>query len=85
MAQVIVTLKIMPTGTDVNLDELENEIKKTVNPERITREPIAFGLVALNVIVFVEDAAGQLETVENKLRAIDGVNEVEVTNMTRSL
>ena len=64
----------MPTSTDVDINKLQKEIKKSaVNPERINQEPIAFGLVALNVIVLVEDAGGQLEAVENKLRAIDGV------------
>jgi len=85
MAQVIVTFKVMPTGTDVDLDKLEKDVRTSVNPERINREPIAFGLVALNVTVLVEDASGQLESVENKLKAINGVSEVEVTEITRTL
>ena len=85
MAQVIVTFRVMPTGIDTNLDNLEKEIKAAVNPERVNKEPIAFGLVALNVTVLVEDAGGQLEYVENKLKAINGVSEVEVTEITRTL
>ena len=85
MSQVIVTFKVMPIGTDTDLDKLENEIKASVNPERINREPIAFGLVALNVTVLVEDAGGQLESVENKLKAISDVSGIEVTEITRTL
>ena len=85
MAQVIVTFRVMPTGIDTNLDNLEKEIKAAVNPERVNKEPIAFGLVALNVTVIIEDAGGQLEAVENKLKAINGVSEVEVTEITRTL
>ena len=85
MAQVIVTFKVMPTGTEIDLDKLEKEIKASVNPDRIKREPIAFGLVALNVTILVEDAGGQLESVENKLKAINDVGGVEVTEVTRSL
>lgn len=85
MAQVIVTFKVMPTTIEVNLDKLEKEIKAGVNPERVNKEPIAFGLVALNVTVIVEDAGGQVDSVENKLKAIDGVGEVEVTEITRTL
>lgn len=85
MSRVIVTFKVMPTGTDVDIDKLEKEIKASINPERVNREPIAFGLVALNVTTLVEDAGGQVDSVENKLKAINGVSEVEVTEITRTL
>ncbi len=85
MAQVIITFKVMPTSIEVDLDKLEKEIKASVNPERINREPIAFGLVALNVTVFVEDAGGQLEVVEKELSSIENVGGVEVVEITRTL
>ena len=85
MAQVIIIFKVMPTGINVDLDKLEKEIKASVNPERVNREPIAFGLVALNVTALVEDAGGEVDSVENKLKAINGVGEVEVTEITRTL
>ncbi len=85
MAQVIVTFKVMPNETEVDLDKLEKEIKQAVNPERIGREPIAFGLVALNVTKLVEDAGGQLDAIENKLHEIEGIGGVEVTEITRTL
>lgn len=85
MAQVIVTFKVMPKEANIDLDKLENQIKLVVNPDRLQREPIAFGLVSLNVTKLVEDAEGQLEAVEKKLRAIDSVGEVEVTEITRTL
>ena len=85
MSRVIVTFKVMPTGTDVDLDKLEKEIRASINPERVNREPIAFGLVALNVTVLVEDESGQLEPVENKLKSISDVGGVEVTEITRTL
>ena len=75
----------MPTSIEVDLDKLEKEIKASVNPERINREPIAFGLVALNVTVFVEDAGGQLEVVEKELSSIENVGGVEVVEITRTL
>lgn len=85
MAQVIVTFRVMPKSVEVNLDELENKIKSFVNPERIQREPIAFGLIALNVIKIVPDAGGETDTIENKLKSIDDVSEVEVVQVSRSL
>ena len=85
MAQVIVTFKVMPTGIEVDLDKLEKELKVASHSERINREPIAFGLVAINVTVLVEDEGGRLESMENKLKAVDGVGSIEVTEITRAL
>jgi len=85
MAKVIVALKIMPKDVNVNLDTLENTIKSEINPEKIEREPIAFGLTALKVTKFVEDAGGQVELLENKLKNIEGIGNVEVVELTRSL
>ncbi len=85
MAQVIVTFKVMPADAETDLDKIENEIKSIVKPERISRQPIAFGIVALIVTKLVEDAEGELERVENLIRGIYSVGEVEVTEITRSL
>lgn len=85
MAQVIVGLKVMPKTVEIDLDQLETDIKNSVNPERIEREPIAFGLVVFHVTKILPDAEGELQKIENKLKAIDTVGEVEVTGVTRSL
>lgn len=85
MAEVVVTFKVLPKDIDVNLDKLENEIKNVIKPERIEREPIAFGLVALKVIKIMPDSSGVLEETENKLKSIIDVGEVEVVELGRSL
>ena len=85
MPQVLVTLKVMPKEAGIDLDKLEGEIKKLVNPDRIVREPIAFGIVALNVSKLVDDSEGQVETIENKLKSLDDVGEIEVIEITRTI
>jgi elongation factor 1-beta len=85
MAEVILGLKVMPKDLNVDIDQLEQKIKSEINPERIQRQPIAFGLVALLITVFVQDAEGEVDRVENKIRSIENVGEVEVTGLTRSL
>lgn len=85
MAGVITTFRVMPTGVDVDLDKLEAEIREAVKPERVRREPIAFGLVALNVIKIIPDAGGVADEIEGKLKNIEGVGGVEVTNLTKAL
>ena len=85
MAEVIVTFKVMPTGVDVDLDALEVKIKELVRADQIKREPIAFGIVALNVIKIIPDAGGEVDAIEQKLRKLEDVSEVEVTNLTKTL
>ncbi len=85
MAEVLVTLRVMPRSVDVDLDKLEQKIKEAISPDRIQRNPIAFGIVAFNVIKIIPDEAKELELLENKLKNIQEVGEVEVTEITRSL
>jgi elongation factor 1-beta len=85
MAEVIVGLRVLPKTVDVDLDKLEEKIKAAISPERMQREPIAFGLVAILVVKLVPDEAGQVDEIEKKLRSIEEVGEVEVTGISRGL
>jgi elongation factor 1-beta len=85
MAEVIVGLKVLPKTIEVDLDKLEKEIKRAISPERMEREPIAFGLVAILVTKIVPDEAGQVDELERKLKSIEEVGEVEITGISRSL
>lgn len=85
MAEVLVVLRIMPKSIEVNLDTLEKKIRDSIAPERIERNPIAFGIVAFNVLKLIPDEGKELDAIERKLKEIEEVGEVEVTEVTRSL
>jgi len=52
--------------------------------QRFDEEPVAFGLVALIAhVVLPEDAAGHMEQVEEAIRSIDAVSEIQVLRMGR--
>ena len=59
MGEVVATLKIMPESPDVDLEALKAAIQAAMPAEaefhKIEEEPIAFGLVALNLIFIIED------------------------------
>lgn len=82
---VIVTFKIMPEGVETDLDTLEKDIKKEINPQRMERIPIAFGLNAIQIIKLVDEVEGEMDRVTDKIKSIKGVREVEVVGLTRSL
>lgn len=85
MGSVIVTFRIMPEGIETDLDSLEESIKKEINPQRIERVPIAFGLNAIKIVKLVEEKEGEMDRITEDIKKIKGVKEVEVIGLTRSL
>ncbi len=75
----------MPEGVETDLDSLEKDIKKEINPQRMERIPIAFGLNAIQIIKLVDEIDGEMDRVTAKIKNIKGVREVEVVGLTRSL
>ena len=85
MAEVAVTLRLMPESAEANLEKLEAMIRERIKVHSISREPIAFGLEALRVVAVVEDAAGGTEPLEKELSSLPGVGNVQVIGLTRLL
>lgn len=91
MANVIVTLNIMPSSPTVNLEVLSALIEKEVHnfagdgEIRIKQEPIAFGLKALKTMFVMQEAKGSTDGLEKKIAGIKGVNSVECTDVRRAI
>jgi len=87
MGEVVATVKLMPEGTEVDLEQIKIQVQDAVTKDaelhKIDEEPIAFGLVALNVMFIVEDGEGGTEVVEESLAQIPGVSSVEVLDVRR--
>ena len=91
MAKVVVSFRIMPQNTSIDLSKLEVEIKKEIvdfcnSKEFKTQiEPIAFGLKALKILFVMDESIGSTEELEKKISQIDGIESVEVTDVRRAI
>ena len=91
MASVVVTLRIMPNNPGTDLSVLETEAKKEIvkfcdsKEFKVKIEPIAFGLKALNLLFVMDESKGSTEELEEKIKLIDGVESVEVTDVRRAI
>ncbi|MFY9639198.1 MAG: elongation factor 1-beta [Methanobacterium sp.] len=87
MGEVVATIKLMPESPEMDVEKVKAEVKSSI-PENtelhsIEEEPIAFGLVALNVMVVVDDAEGGTEQIEENLSKIEDVASIEVVDVRR--
>jgi len=81
MGTVAVTFKIMPESLDVNVEEIKNEISKMRKIQDYNIETVAFGLKILRVLILIPDQVGT-EKIENEIKNVKGVSEVEVESST---
>ena len=91
MANAIVSLKIMPTSPEVDLDELKTKALKDItsfNDDKETKveiEPVAFGLKALKIIFVMDEDKGSPDIIAEKIDAYEEVNSCEVTDVRRAI
>jgi len=88
LAKVLASIKVFPSDISVDLNGLRAQIEKAL-PEgasvhRFHEEPIAFGLVALIAqILLPEEIGGKMEEVEETLKSLKDVGEIQTIQVTR--
>ena len=87
MSKLIARIKMLPSESDADIDSIPNILKETL-PERFKllahkKEPIAFGLYSLLADFTLDDSEGQMELLEESIRNVEAVGEIEVINVSR--
>ena len=89
MAKIVVSYKIFPTGLEVDLEKLKENIKQSLPSDvevyGYSIEPIAFGLNALIAhIILPEDQSGILEKLEENLNNIPEISQIQTIMVRRA-
>jgi elongation factor 1-beta len=88
LAKVLASIKIFPTDANLDLNVLRTKIQQSLPPgstvQKFEEEPVAFGLVALIAhVVLPDDVEGKMDQVEESIRAVDWVSEIQVLRVGR--
>ncbi len=87
MSKLVARIKMLPSESDADIDSIPNILKETL-PEGLKllahkKEPIAFGLYSLLADFTLDDSEGQMELLEESIRNVEAVGEIEVINVSR--
>ena len=91
MANVIITVRIMPDSPEVDLEKVGQEAKKVIaefageGETRSSIQPVAFGIKALNIIFVMDESKGSPDPVAEKIASLEGVNSAEIIDVRRAI
>jgi elongation factor 1-beta len=85
--RLVARIRILPAESDSNLDtvvtDLRDKIPKGMDLKAHAKEPIAFGLNAIIGDFLIDDEEGQMDKLEDSIKNIEGVGQIEVINISR--
>jgi elongation factor 1-beta len=89
MGVVAVKIKIMPDSPEIDIKEVEENVKTLIEKQGVKNpqfeiEPIAFGLKAI-IVMFGWPEEKELEELEEKLRKIRNVSSVQLIDIRRAI
>ncbi len=76
MSKVAVIFKIYPM--EGRIDEVMGKIKDALKPVAMQADDVAFGIKVIKARFVFDDQQGASSSIEEQIKRIDGVSEVEV-------
>ena len=87
MTKLVARIKILPSESETDIMSIPKILSETL-PEELkliahTKEPIAFGLYSILADFTLDDSEGQMDLLEESIRKIKDVGQIEVINVSR--
>jgi translation elongation factor aEF-1 beta len=87
MGRVLYIVRVMPADSDVAVEELLKKIAESL-PQGVelrdhAKESMGFGIESLVLALSLPEEEGITERVEEGIRSVEGVGEVQVEGLTR--
>jgi elongation factor 1-beta len=87
MTKLVARIKILPSESETDIMLIPVTLSETL-PDELkliahAKEPIAFGLYSILADFTLDDSEGQMELLEESIRKIKGVGQIEVINVSR--
>jgi elongation factor 1-beta len=87
MTKLVARIKILPSESEADIDSIPKILSETL-PEGFkliahTKEPIAFGLYSVIGDFTLDDSEGQMGLLEDSIRKVGAVGQLEVINVSR--
>jgi translation elongation factor EF-1beta len=76
MAKMMVVFRIYPN--DGEFDKAYNNVKEQLKPQSMQAEEVAFGIKLILALFTFDDVDNSSSKIEDSIKKLDGVNEVEV-------
>lgn len=84
---MVAVLKVMPESPDADMDAIKSGIEKVPGEKAeihtLKEVPIAFGLVSIELTLLMSDKVGGMEEIQESIKGLDGVGDVEVIDLNR--
>ena len=90
MADVVISMRIMPESLETDMEKLREKVKNILKDNEIIEfkfeiKEVAFGLRSLELIYVADESKGGTEKLEEIIKKIPEVNNIEVTDVRRAL
>ena len=90
MASVIVTFKVVMESPEVDIESVKDKVVSTIEEHgcdvgKIEIEEVAYGIKAIKLIFIMDEKKGSTDALEEKVKELEGVSSLEVTDVRRAV
>jgi len=89
MGDVIIKLRVMPTGPEVDLVKIREVCEQKIKAfggmvHKVTEEPVAFGLKSIVFVFLLDEKSANTDKMEAELKQVPDVQSTEIVDVRKA-